>query len=418
MILQNIVYPLPSTPLRDEVFLNSFKSLDCFASVKEFRDLGYFKAPRFQQWISAENFVILGAGGSVLGGKCIHSMAEGLSDDVRAKTPGFLKNFSRRNLQFSTNLDSSSLEKMFSTIDWNNTHFLCVSKSGETLETICQTLLAIERCQSASKNNIIANKFAIVTEDKFSSLRQIAEQFNFLFLPHPKSIGGRFSVFSIVGMLPAFLCGIDPAALRNGGRAILENASSLRQVLEGAYFMLHNWVQVGGSKNLQHVSFIYADKLYDFGIWLAQMYAESTGKSGVGITPITVMGSADQHNQLQLYLDGYADKCFSFFREVQSNGMAIRNDFIPESFSYLRNKTIVEIFRAQHDATLALLKSHNRHLRTIEIPDCTPTVMGELLMHFMLEVVGVCHLMEINPFGQPAVEQGKILAKQMLDPGK
>ncbi|MDR3155625.1 MAG: hypothetical protein LBT90_00790 [Holosporaceae bacterium] len=416
MILQNIIHPEHIAP-QDFGFFANLQDLDCFDIVKKSSDLECFESPDFQQWMSVKNFVIFGAGGSVLGGKCIHAAVQGMSANVVANTQNFQRNFSKKNLRFSTNLDPSSLEKMFSALDWNNTHFLCISKSGETLETICQTLLAIERCESFCGKDI-SGKFVVITEDKPSSLRKIAEQFSFLCLPHPSNIGGRFSVFSIVGMLPALLCGINPAALRSGGRMLLENNDALLQVQEGARFMIQNWREIGCAKNLQHVSFIYADKLYDFGVWLAQMYAESSGKSGVGVTPLTAMGSADQHNQLQLYLDGYADKCFSFFLEKQSNDTAIRDESIPESLSYIRSKTVAEIFQAQHDATLASMKAHRRRIRTIEIPDCTPVILGELFMHFMLETVSVCHLMGISPFGQPAVEQGKVFVRRMLDQTK
>jgi glucose-6-phosphate isomerase len=367
--------------------------------------------------MSAKNFIIFGIGGSVLGGKCIHAMAQGMASDAAVGGQDHGKNFGRKNLRFSPNLDPASLEVMFSSIDWSNTHFLCISKSGETLETICQTLLAIERFQSVCGEDI-SRKFIVITEDKPSSLKQISERYGFLSFPHPKNIGGRFSVFSIVGMLPALLCGMDPMTLRSGGLALLESSNALRQVQDGARFVLHNWREIGLGKDLQHVSFLYGDKLLDFGDWLAQLYAESSGKSGVGITPITAVGAVDQHSQLQLYLDGHNDKCFSFFMLKQDDGAPPVNKidgFIPESFSYLRHRTMGEIFQAQHDATIASLEAQQRRIRTIEIPDFSATTIGGLFMHFMLEVTSVCHLMGVNPFDQPAVEQGKILTKQILD---
>jgi glucose-6-phosphate isomerase len=165
----------------------------------------------------------------------------------------------------------------------------------------------------------------------------------------------------------------------------------------------------------QHASFIYSDKLAAFGAWLAQLYGESSGKFGLGVTPLTAMGSADQHSQLQLYLEGKKDKCFTFFWEKQETSLKIpENAFLPPSFSYLKNKTTAEIFEAQCNATMTALKERNLPVRKIEIPPITPEALGALFMHFMLEVVGVCNLTGVNPFDQPAVERGKILTKNLL----
>ena len=258
----------------------------------------------------------------------------------------------------------------------------------------------------------LSSKVVVITEDKPSTLKQIAIDNDFLCLDHPKTIGGRFSVFSIVGMLPALMCGIDPFEIRNGGKKILHE--NLDDVKAGAAFVIQNFRK----QITNHVLFIYSDKLMFFAEWLAQLYAESSGKSGIGITPITARGSVDQHSQLQLYLDGCSDKCFSFFQEKQPSELSINDCKLPEKFSYLNGKKVSVIFEAQCDATINSLLEKNQPLRKFEIPVVTPQILGELFMHFMIEVPSVCNLMGVTPFDQPAVERGKIITKSILSNGK
>jgi glucose-6-phosphate isomerase len=331
--------------------IDEIVTLDCFSISKSSNDLEVFENPRLKKWMKHKKFIIFGTGGSSLGGQCIHAA------------------FPNENVKFVSNLDPKTLEKVFSEINPQETGFLCISKSGETLETIYQTLLALNFAKDKE------DKFVFITENKPSSLRELANQFNFLCLDHPQNIGGRFSVFSIVGMLPAVLCGINPREIRSGGQKILEK--NLSDVLDGATFICKNFFD----KMTQHVSFIYSDKLEMFGKWLAQLYAESTGKNGAGITPLMAMGSLDQHSQLQLYLDGEKDKIFTFLYENQNSNLFI---------------------------------SENIPSRRIEIPQITPEILGELFMYFMLEVVFVCKTIGVNPFDQSAVEYGKTVTKKFL----
>ncbi|MDR2724354.1 MAG: hypothetical protein LBB25_04110 [Holosporaceae bacterium] len=358
---------------------------DCFSISKCTKDLEILGNPRLKKWLRHKNFVIFGIGGSSLGGQCIHEITRS------------------NNVRFAESLDPTTLQKMFSDINPDETGFLCISKSGETLETICQILLALDFIKEKE------DKFVFITENKLSPLRKIANELNSLCIDHPKTIGGRFSVFSIVGMLPALICGVDPTKIRSGGKQILEN--HLEKIEEGSFFMIENFQK----KRSQHVAFIYTDKLIKFGAWLAQLYAESTGKNGLGITPLTAIGTQDQHSQLQLYLDGNEDKYFTFFFENQESKSCIaQNKYLLPELSYLENKTTGSIFKAQYTATMTSLLEKKCSVRKIEVPEISPEVMGALFMHFMLEVVCVCKFMEVDPFSQPAVEYGKILAKKML----
>ena len=370
-------------------FLNTLHELDCFSIVDDISDLKCLQNPQLKSWMQFENFLIFGTGGSALGGECLCKIAEN----------------SPKKITFVSNLDSFELNKIFSEIDFSKTGFLGISKSGETLETIIQISIALEL---AVKNNLdIKKHFVFITENKNSSLKQLAENFEILCLDHPKNIGGRYSVFSIVGMLPAMLSGLNPKKIREGGQLVFKN---FQNVIDGTNFIYHNVTQ----NIFQHVSFIYSEKLRLLGQWIAQLYAESTGKSSHGITPITAVGAIDQHSQLQLYLDGLNDKCFSFFVEKQEEEITASENFLPSSFSFLKNLKISKIFEAQSSATISTLIEKNRSVRIFQFPEVTEEIIGALFMHFMLEVVCVSKLMRINPFDQPAVERGKILTKKIL----
>lgn len=396
MINQEILSSIESME-QDFGFFDNLLKLECFSIVDHSDDLECLKDERLQKWLNShDEFLILGTGGSSLGAQCIYEISKSH------------KNSTGKKITFVSNLDPCTLNAIFSDIkDLSRVGILCISKSGETLETITQFLLISKLFSAQDLSSIVV----VITENKASTLKQIAIDNDFLCLDHPKTIGGRFSVFSIVGMLPAVICGIDPFEIRNGGKKILHG--NLNDVKAGVAFIIRNF-----RKNItNHVSFIYSDKLMFFAEWLAQLYAESSGKLGIGVTPITARGSVDQHSQLQLYLDGCADKCFSFFYEKQTVDLSISNNNLPDKFAYLNGKRVSEIFEAQCSATIDSLLEKKRPLRKFAIPAITPEILGELFMHFMIEVPSVCNLIGVTPFDQPAVERGKVITKTLLSNG-
>ncbi|MDR2645896.1 MAG: hypothetical protein LBC04_01820 [Holosporaceae bacterium] len=383
LIKQTILYP-KELQKREISGIDELMKLDCFSYASAAKDLDVLENPRLQEWRRHSKFVIFGVGGSSLGGQCIQAISK--SDNVK----------------FIDNIDPAALQKTFSEINSEETGFLCISKSGETLETIHQVALALDFVEKKK------DMFVFITENKPSTMKKMAQELDILCLDHPTAVGGRFSVFTIVGMLPAALCGIDPLKIRFGGKQVLENY--LGEVGKGARFIGESLQK----KITQQVSFIYSDKLAPFGAWLAQLYAESTGKYGRGITQLTARGSTDQHSQLQLYLDGNGDKCFTFLFENQESGRVPSNKYLPPTFPYLKGKTTADIFKAQYAATMTSLLEKKCSVRKIEIQEISPEILGALFMHFMLETVCVCKLMEVNPFDQPAVDRGKILTKKIL----
>lgn len=362
-------------------------SKDCFTIVKSDTDLRPLNSFRFKNWLQLDRFVVFGTGGSSLGGQAICALSQ------------------KKNVQFISNIDVDTLDSLFSS-DLSRTGFLCISKSGETLETVYSILLTISKLQN------LKDRVVIVTENKDSSLKKIAVDHEFICFDHPPTIGGRYSVFSLVGMIPAMICEIDPKHIRVGANRVLEDfANSIYKVQEGVNFVLNGL----DNNRTQHVSFIYSDKLLYFGKWLTQLYAESSGKKGKGITPIIAQGAVDQHSQLQLYMDGPQDKMYTFFFESKEQDLMLSYGKIPKSFSYLDGISANTVLKAQYQATYTILKENSNFVRAIEIPKLTADALGALFMHFMLEVVGVCKLLDINAFDQPAVERGKIITKELLE---
>lgn len=393
-------------------FFDDLLQLECFKIADLDADLRFLEGnERLQRWIeNNDHFLLLGTGGSSLGARAVCALGSSNSSNSSSK----------KTIEFVDNLDPCSLRDLFERLDSSSnvidrTGVLCISKSGETLETISQLLLVFEFFKRKGRD--FSEKIVVITEDKPSTLKIFALENSFLCLDHSKNIGGRFSVLSVVGMLPAMICGIDPREIRKGAATVLHEGRDVVKL--GAAFVAQNFAE--GFRN--HVSFVYSDKLAAFGAWLAQLYAESSGKDGLGITPVTARGSVDQHSQLQLYLDGPSDKCFSFFLEKQQDNDAEDNfrisKNIPTKFAYLGGKSISEIFEAQCNATIgALLEKGQGPLRKFEFPEVTPRILGELFTHFMLEVPCVCRLLGggvgVNPFDQPAVERGKIITKELL----
>lgn len=382
---QTIFYP--KRVQKRFIDFNSIVTKACFTIVKSDTDLRALNNPRFRNFLQLDNFVVIGTGGSCLGGKTICSAAK------------------KDNIQFVENIDATALSELFSK-DLSRTGFLCISKSGETLETIYATLLLI------SKENNLKDRVVVITENKNSTLHQIAHEYDFMCFEHPSNIGGRYSVFSIVGMIPALICGFEPKKIRLGANRILEDfANAIYKVQEGAGFVLNSLED----QRSTHVSFIYSDKMRYFGHWLAQLYAESSGKNGKGVTPITAIGAVDQHSQLQLYMDGPRDKRYTFFFENQSDGISLSGVEIPKNFAYLDGISANSVLKSQYQATYTALKDNDNFVRLIEFPTINPESLGALFMHFMLEVVAVCQTLEVNAFDQPAVEKGKNIARELLE---
>jgi glucose-6-phosphate isomerase len=341
--------------------------------------------------------VVAGAGGAGLSGKILSMMKPSLDGPT---------------LYFLDNIDPHAIDDCLNAIECEETCFLIVSKSGETVETLSQFYLMLERVKSRLGEKAPGAHFIIITSPGNSPLRQSAEQYGIPVLNHESDIGGRFSALTNVGLLPAAIAGLDIAALRRGAQTVIASLKSDEPCAPAIGAALqYAFMEKGRSMS---VMLPYCERLAGFSSWYRQCWAESLGKGGKGTTPIRALGATDQHSQLQLYLDGPKDKLFHLITLKRAGtGQPIHAPDLP-GLDYLQGKTTGDVMEAEQRATLMTLTRHHCPVRHFELPELKEEHMGALLMHFMLEIIFMAKLLDVNPFDQPAVEQGKLLARDYL----
>lgn len=336
-------------------------------------------------FLKLEDVLILGTGGSSLGGQALYALS--------AQT--------KPRLHFLDNVDPHTFEKLFKTINPKTTGLIAISKSGSTVETLMQLLTCVQRG--------ITEQVLVVTELTDNPLRKLANKQKWLCLDHPPTVGGRYSCFSVVGLIPMLLSGLDPYVYRKGAASVLQAhlTESEPAALLSAQ-MAHALKETG--KTLS-VMMPYADQLRLFALWYCQLWAESLGKEGKGTTPVAALGTVDQHSQLQLYLAGPKDKFFTLIApRWKGKGDKINSPLIPE----FTHRTMGDLFSAELKATYETLKRNHCPVRLITLDKIGEESLGALMMHFMIETILTSYLEEVNAFDQPAVEEGKILAREYL----
>jgi glucose-6-phosphate isomerase len=364
------------------------------------RILKTFRAAPRQKF---RDVLILGTGGSSLGGQTLYALA-----DERAQP----------RLHFLDNIDPATFEALFAAIDPARTGVIAISKSGGTAETMTQFAICIDWLRTKLDPDAVGRHTIAVTEPRDNPLRQLAARLTMPILDHDPGIGGRYSVLSNVGLLPAMLAGLDVVALREGAGETLEAALSAGTPRESAP-ALGAAIAVGLAEQRgigTTVILPYVDRLAHFGLWFRQLWAESLGKDGKGTTPIRAMGTVDQHSQLQLYLAGPADKMFTIVTsEVAGSGPIVPRDLATDpSLAYLTGKRMGDLLDAEQRATEQSLIRNGRPTRRFHIARLDEKTLGGLLMHFMLETIIAADLFGVNAFDQPAVEEGKVIARQYL----
>jgi glucose-6-phosphate isomerase len=347
---------------------------------------------------------VLGIGGSSLGGQALTAL--------RRKTTPWV--------EFHDNPDPFSWDAALKRFDLKKTHFIAISKSGGTAETLMQVLTAEEALTKAGVKSL-KKHFTIITEPKKSALADFADSIGAPKLAHPEGVGGRYSVLTVVGVLPAILMGIDMKKLRGGAQTILDATLSANNPADAPAAMgaaLHQALAAEG-KLATTILWPYADKLQVFGGWWRQLWAESLGKDGKGSTPVSVLGPVDQHSQLQLFRDGPGNALFTLV-SVDTKG---KGPMVPKArakqldLDYLAGKRLGDLVDAESRATAQTLSKNGRPVRQIHISKVDEFEMGALMMHFMLETILMGKLMGVDPFNQPGVEEGKVLARQYLKEG-
>ena len=344
-----------------------------------------------------ENFIVFGTGGSNLGAKALINILQGRENN---------------NILFHDNVDPINFKNSIETIDLRTTGFIVISKSGSTPETLSQFASIIEIFDQKNNLKALFPNVLIITEDKISPLSKIAQANKCTILKHEKNIGGRYSIFSNVGMFPAIIAGLDVKQIHAGALSVIENSQGKENYKIAQFFRHQNTYDSLTSS----VILTYSDALYYFGKWYLQLWAESLGKNKKGITAIHAVGTTDQHSQLQLYLDGPKDKFFTFITTNHANkGLKLHSSTMKEhGVNYLVNKTMGDLMQAEQQATMDTFKKNNFAYREINLPIIDEFSIGQLMAMSIIETVATCLYFEVDPFDQPAVEQGKKLTKQYL----
>ena len=352
--------------------------------------------------------VVLGTGGSSLGGQTLCALADA----------GFGPRPGAPRLRFVDNVDPYTIDLLTERSDLAHTGFIVISKSGSTAETLTQFFVCYAAVAKRVGRQQAASHFTAITEPGDNVLRRLGGTLGISVLDHDPRLGGRYSVLSLVGLLPAMIAGLDAAAVRAGAAEVLAPVLAGKPP-ESAAPAIGAALSVGLLRHAGAVSTVlmpYVDRLAYLGLWFRQLWAESLGKQGNGTTPINALGTVDQHSQLQLYLDGPRDKMFTVVMlDCAGRGAAVDPALAGDkSLAYIAGRTVGDLMDAEQRATAATLIRHGRPTRIFRLAALDERVMGALMMHYMLETIIAAHLLGVDPFDQPAVEEGKVLTRQSL----
>lgn len=343
----------------------------------------------------AETLVVIGIGGSDLGGR---SLIEAFSH----------KDMAMKVLFIGDTTDPVSLQRLLDQVNLNKTVFNVVSKSGGTLETLSTYVFFKSEVKKVTAN--WAKHFVFTTSSVSGILKDEAERHSVMVLPVPEGVGGRFSVLTPVGLLPALAIGVDIKKLTQSAYEFSQNLDSrmLAKNLAKAYFELFE-------QNVKiAVMMTYSIQLQEFARWYRQLFAESLGKNNTGILPIKAWGPADQHSQLQFYNDGSPLQSILIVQvENRKVNFVLQDIDVPEA-QYLEGQNFNHLLNLEAEATATSLTNHGRPNAVLKVSELDEKSMGELFMLFELAVVYLADLFEVNGFDQPGVEESKKLVNQAL----
>src|SRR5476649_570754 len=365
--------------------------------------------PHVERFAKFEHVVVMGSGGSSMSGKTL----------VALKDQGYGPAKGRPKLHFMDNVDPATFAEMTSRLPLDKTGFMPISKSGGTPETLMATFTAIAAIEAKLGKAAVATNMIAITEPSDNPLRRLMTRYGATVLDHDPRIGGRYTVFSLVGALPGMIAGVDCAALREGAASVLDPVLAAKDT-KGLAPAIGAALAVGLSKergiNIT-VLMPYVDRFETFAFWYRQIWAESLGKNGTGTTPIRAMGTIDQHSHVQLYLGGPADNLLTLvIADTDGQGTTLTPAMLggDKALDYLSGQSMGDLLKAEADAVAATLAKNGRPVRIIRIPTVDERVMGALMMHYMLETMFAAELWGIDAFDQPEVEASKVLTRQYL----
>ena len=362
--------------------------------------------------------VILGIGGSALGPIALRTALRPplwnvLDDSRRDGMP---------RLHVLDNVDPATIAALLDGLSLEDTLFLVVSKSGGTAETMAQYLVVRQRLAQAVGRDL-ARHLVFITDPEKGALRAIADAEGIRTFDIPANVGGRFSVLSPVGTLPAALIGIDTSALLAGAADMVTRCRTAELMGNPAgIFAVLQWLADERHGLHSHVMMPYSDALRDFAAWFVQLWAESLGKIrredgvSVGPTPIAALGATDQHSQVQLFMEGPVDKTVTFLavaeRDAQVTIPALHPDIA--ELGYLGGHSLGELLDIERRATAGALARRGRPNMTLTLDRVDPWPIGALIMLLEIATVYAGALYRVDPMNQPGVELGKQFTYAML----
>ena len=333
---------------------------------------------KIQKFKKYSNIKIIGMGGSILGAESIYE---------------FLKDKIKKNFYFINNLKPKIINDNKKNVN------LIISKSGNTLETISNLNVHLKK----------KDKNIFITENKSSYLATVAKKLKAEIIHHNDFIGGRYSVLSEVGMLPAELMGLNPKKFKQ-----LNNLVKNKKFINQLTANVANTIYLLKQKKFNSIILNYDEKSNNLFKWYQQLVAESLGKKGIGILPILSLMPKDNHSVMQLYLDGPQNNFFTFFYTKENKPQKIISGSILSTHNYLKNKNLDEIIFSQKQATENIFRKKNIPFRSFEIIKRDEKTLGELFCFFILETILIGRSLKINPYDQPAVELIKKETKKIL----
>jgi len=338
-----------------------------------------FKKKNFKKYKNYKDVRIIGMGGSSLGSKAIYS---------------FLKHKIKKKFVFINDLSpKAQIEKKKNHLN------LVVSKSGNTIETIINSNIYIQK----------KDKNIFITEKKKNYLHILGENLKAEIIQHNNFIGGRYSVLSEVGMVPAELMGLDSIKFRQ-----LNNLVKNKNYLNALISNVSATINLIKKKKFNSVIINYDNKSEDLFSWYQQLIAESLGKNNTGLLPVISKMPKDNHSVMQLYLDGFKNNFFTFFYVHETKSTRISSNKILSSHDFIKKKNIENITYSQKKATEKVFNIKNIPFRSFEIKKRDEKTLGELFCFFVLETILIGRALKINPYNQPAVEIIKNETKKIL----
>jgi glucose-6-phosphate isomerase len=359
------------------------------------------------RWLATrESIVQVGIGGSALGNLMLHGalLPPYWNELPKAKRSG-------PRFFMSDNVDPVDNRAIWELLDPESTAVIVVSKSGSTAETASNFLFFWEKLRDTLGETAARERVIVVTDKEKGILRPFVDETGCKSLVLPEDVGGRFSVLTCVGLLSAWALGIDCNALLAGAADMDEVLAKSGSVLENPAWIAAGLYFLHMKKNRNvNVFMPYLDALERFGEWIAQLRGESLGKDGQGSTPVRALGAIDQHSQIQLYTSGPDDK----FYTILTVGQGQKDIALPaapekafEKLSYLYGKSMDELRNFEAFATAAALSKAERPVALLSIPVLDAYHLGALIQYYEYLTGMVGHLMQVNAFDQPGVEQGK-----------